>query len=48
MKVYGTEEYTISDYVGDSCLNQFIVGLGLFMVFVDNKKNTEYYILPFN
>lgn len=42
MEVYGTEKYQALDT--QTCqLNQFIVGLGLFMGLVGRKENIEYH-----
>ena len=51
MELYGSEEEDISGFDTHTILVSrytFIVSLGLFKGFVDNKKNTEYNHLYFN
>lgn len=47
IEVYGTEEYVVLD--DTFCRSQCIVGFGIVMGFVDQKKNIGYYhIYPIN
>lgn len=51
MEVCGAEEEAISHLssTGNTCQLNFIFGFGLFMGYVDNKKNIEYHqIYPLN